>query len=67
MTRYNKKEVEEFVYFYLRKNKKISPPVVARKFGMTWENAYYIFKKLIYEGKIKRVGRAYLINSSSLL
>jgi hypothetical protein len=60
--RYNRKEIEEFVYNYLRKNEIITPIELSKKIGMTWKNAYLILGKFVEQGKIRRIGRAYLLN-----
>lgn len=64
--KYNKKEVEEFVYNYLLKNEIITPTIISKATGMTWDNAKYLLMKFVKDGKIRKIGRAYLLNKQEV-
>lgn len=64
--KYNEKEVEEFVYNYLLKNEIITPKEVSVKTGMVWLNAYNMLMRFVKEGKIRKIGRAYLLNKQEV-
>ena len=58
---YNKKELEEYVYFYLKKVGVITPPVLT-KLGLHRASSQEFLNQLAEQGKIRKVLKVFLPN-----